>query len=448
MNSGQTIISLATPMGTGALSVIRCSGESTEKIIQTFFKKKFIPRYAHYAKFKKNEIVIDDVVAIYYPAPNSYTGEDMLEITCHGGPVMYQLLIREILNIKNCRLAKAGEFSERAFLNNKISLIEAESICALIKAKTEEAALAARETLSGKFSKELFEIDNNLLKIRVQIEAMLDFSEEDIETKELNVIEQYILVCKNKIINLINKIEKNNLLHEVSKLVIIGKSNAGKSSLINCLTGEQISIVNKVAGTTRDVVSKMFSLKGIPIIIFDTAGIRETEDLVEKEGKERALKQAELATLILYVYDASIGINNEDLEILKNLKIINSNILIIANKIDLLTKDNLSILKKEMKDNIFISIKKNIFIENLKNKIIENLNIAISNYSPGIIQIKNLNHLKLAFKEIESINISLSELELIAEKLKITQVNLAMILDNNDEDRILSGIFSNFCIGK
>ena len=199
MSNLETIVSISTPMGTGALSVIRCSGKSILTIIKILFGKKLVPRRAQYLNIKRNNAVLDDVVAIYYVGPESFTGEDMLEIMCHGGPVMYQLIINEILKIKNCRLAIAGEFSERAFLNDKMSILEAESICALINAKTEEAALAARESLSGKITQDLFQIDALILQTRIQVEALLDFSEEDIETDGLKTIESHIKNCKEKI---------------------------------------------------------------------------------------------------------------------------------------------------------------------------------------------------------------------------------------------------------
>ena len=372
----------------------------------------------------------------------------MLEIMCHGGPVMYQLIIKEILKIKNCRLAIAGEFSERAFLNDKMSILEAESICALINAKTEEAALAARDSLSGKIIQDLFKIDALILQIRIQVEALLDFSEEDIEIDGLKTIESHIKNCKEEILVLIKKLEKNKLLFETSKVAVIGKPNTGKSSLINFLTEEDVSIVNKQAGTTRDVVSKIFSLDGLPVTIFDTAGIRETSDTIEKEGKEKALKQATSANIILYLYDVTIGIDNDDIKILKSLKKINKNILIIANKIDLATKDSFSEIKKNNSENLIISIKENINMNKLRSKILEHLKLAISDASSGIYHIKQVKHLKAAYKEINDIEVNLIDLEIIAEKLKQTQENISMILDNNDDDRVLSGIFSNFCIGK
>ena len=377
-------------MGTGAISVIRCSGESVSKIINNFFKKKLSPRNAYYLDFKNNNKVIDDVVAIYYENPKSYTGEDMLEIMCHGGPVMYQLIIKEILKVDNCRLAIAGEFSERAFLNNKMSILEAESICALINAKTEEAALAARESLSGKMTQDLFQIDGLILQTRIQVEALLDFSEEDIEVDGLKVINAHIENCKKGILKLITKLEKNKLLFETSKVAVIGKPNTGKSSLINYLTDEKVSIVNKEAGTTRDVVSKMFSLDGIPITIFDTAGIRETSDLIEKEGKEKALRQAASANMVLYLYDASIGIDNDDLEILDNLKQANPNILVVANKLDLIPKNYLSAIKQSNKKDLFVSIKEEIDMDKLRHTILDYLKLAVSNSSPGIYHIKQV----------------------------------------------------------
>ena len=449
MSNLETIVSISTPMGTGALSVIRCSGKSILTIIKILFGKKLVPRRAQYLNIKRNNAVLDDVVAIYYVGPESFTGEDMLEIMCHGGPVMYQLIINEILKIKNCRLAIAGEFSERAFLNDKMSILEAESICALINAKTEEAALAARESLSGKITQDLFQIDALILQTRIQVEALLDFSEEDIETDGLKTIESHIKNCKEEILVLIKRLEKNKLLFETSKVAVIGKPNTGKSSLINFLTEEDVSIVNKQAGTTRDVVSKMFSLNGIPVTIFDTAGIRETSDSVEKEGKEKALNQAASANIILYLYDVTIGIDNDDMKILDSLKKINKNIFIIANKIDLVTKNTfLETKKNNVEKNLFISIKENINMDQLRSEILEYLKLVISDSSSGIYHIKQVKHLKAAYKEINDIEVNLIELEIIAEKLKQTQENISMILDNSDDDRVLSGIFSNFCIGK
>ena len=449
MSNLETIVSISTPMGTGALSVIRCSGKSILTIIKILFGKKLVPRRAQYLNIKRNNAVLDDVVAIYYVGPESFTGEDMLEIMCHGGPVMYQLIINEILKIKNCRLAIAGEFSERAFLNDKMSILEAESICALINAKTEEAALAARESLSGKITQDLFQIDALILQTRIQVEALLDFSEEDIETDGLKTIESHIKNCKEEILVLIKRLEKNKLLFETSKVAVIGKPNTGKSSLINFLTEEDVSIVNKQAGTTRDVVSKMFSLNGIPVTIFDTAGIRETSDSVEKEGKEKAINQAASANIILYLYDVTIGIDNDDMKILDSLKKINKNILIIANKIDLVTKNTfLETKKNNVEKNLFISIKENINMDQLRSEILEYLKLVISDSSSGIYHIKQVKHLKAAYKEINDIEVNLIELEIIAEKLKQTQENISMILDNSDDDRVLSGIFSNFCIGK
>ena len=448
MNNIDTIVSIATPMGTGALSIIRCSGNNILDITEEFFKKKLTPRYAHYIKFQKNSVIIDDVVAIYYAAPKSYTGEDMLEIMCHGGSVMYQLIINEILTIKNCRLAKAGEFTERAFLNNKMSLLEAEAICALINSKTEEAVKAARESLSGKLTQDILTIDGLLLQTRIQVEALLDFSDEDIETEGLEVIEKHIVDCKAEIINLIKRFERNRLLFETSKIAVIGKPNTGKSSLINYLTNEEVSIVNNKAGTTRDVVSKMFSIDGAPVTIFDTAGIRDTDDPIEKQGKEKAFKQAESANIILYLYDVNIGVDNEDFEILKKLKQTNKNIIIIGNKVDLIAENKLQSNKKKNEEYVYISIKEDLGTSVLKNKILESLKLSINESSPGLSQLEHIKYLNIAYREIDGIKINVEELEIMAEKLKKTQESVSRILDNNDDDRVLSGIFSNFCIGK
>lgn len=435
-------------MGTGAISVIRCSGSNVTEIMQYFLKQELTPRHAYYVDFKNKEVILDDVIAIFYKAPQSYTGEDMLEIMCHGGPVVYQLIIDEILMLKSCRLAKAGEFSERAFLNNKISLFEAESICALINAKTKAAALAARESLSGKMTNDLFKIDEFLLKIRIQVEALLDFSDEDIETEDIKSISKKIDNCKKEIKNIIEKLENNRLLFETSKMTVIGKPNTGKSSLINFLTDDDVSIVNHEAGTTRDVVSKLFSLNGMPITIYDTAGIRKTEDLIEKEGVDRALRQAASSNIVLYLYDAANGIDQNDKDIIENIREVNTNILLIANKVDLIGKNENKSSINTNEEKLMISIKEKININELKDRIQNLLKFSVKNSSPGIYNIKNLQYLNKALEEISTVKVSLSELELIAEKLKIAQRNIAMLLDNEDDDRVLSGIFSNFCIGK
>ena len=326
--------------------------------------------------------------------------------------------------------------------------MEAESICALINSKTEEAAMAARESLSGKLTQDILKIDGLLLQTRIQVEALLDFSDEDIETEGLETIEKHIEDCKAEIINLIKRFERNRLLFETSKIAVIGKPNTGKSSLINYLTNEEVSIVNTQAGTTRDVVSKMFSIDGAPVTIFDTAGIRETDDPIEKKGKEKAFKQAESANIILYLYDINMGIDNEDFEILENLKQTNKNIITIGNKTDLLSENKLKNAKEKNNEYIYISIKKDLGTDLLKNKILESLKVAINESSPGVSQLEHIKYLNIAYREIDNTKINIEELEIIAEKLKKTQKSISRILDNNDDDRVLSGIFSNFCIGK
>ena len=448
MNNKDTIVSIATPMGTGAISVIRCSGDAVRDIINEFFKKNLSPRKSHYLNFMKDEQILDDVIAIYYEAPKSYTGEDMLEIMCHGGPVMYQLIIDEVLEVETCRLAQAGEFSERSFLNNKMSLQKAESVCALINAKTKTAALAARESMSGRMTEDLLKVDEMLLKIRIQVEALLDFSEEDIETEGIKLISKNIDSCKKEISKIISKLEENRLLFETSKLAIIGKPNSGKSSLINYLTDEEVSIVNQEAGTTRDVVSKVFNLNGIPLTVYDTAGIRDTSDIVEKKGKEKALKQAARSNIVLYLFDLNKGIDQDDKNIIQKIKKVNPNILLVANKVDLVNEDFLEASTKKGEDILFVSMKDKINTLGLKESIVDLLKTSVRNSSPGLYNIKNLKYLNKAHLDINDIECSIEELELTAEKLKAAQKNISKVLDNEDDERVLSGIFSNFCIGK
>ena len=448
MNNRDTIVSIATPMGTGAISVIRVSGNAVKNIINIFFKKNLSPRKSHYLNFMSGEKILDDVIVIYYETPKSYTGEDMLEIMCHGGPVMYQLIIDEVLKLETCRLAQAGEFSERSFLNNKMSLQKAESVCALINAKTKTAALAARESMSGRMTEDLFKVDEILLKIRIQVEALLDFSEEDIETEGITLISKNIDGCKKEISKIISKLEENRLLFETGKVAVIGKPNSGKSSLINNLTDEEVSIVNEIAGTTRDVVSKVFNLNGIPVTVYDTAGIRETSDIVEKEGKDKAIKQAAKSNIVLYLFDLNKGIDQDDINIIQKIKNVNPNILLVANKVDLVDKNILEASSKKGEDILFVSMKDKINMSGLKGSIVNLLKISVKNSSPGLYNIKNLKHLNMAYLDINGIECSLEELELTAEKLKAAQKNISKVLDNEDDERVLSGIFSNFCIGK
>jgi len=441
MKTKDTIVSLASPSGVSAVSVIRCSGPNVQTIIKRFFKKDLEDRVATYIDFIDKKNVIDDVIAILYKGPRSFTGEDMLEILCHGGPVIYQTIISSIASIEEAREAEPGEFSERAFINGKIDLPQAEAICSIINSETIEAANAARKALSGGFSEEVISIDKKVLNIRVEIEALLDFPDEEIEHAGLEDLDGLIKTAIASLDELIEKTIARCVLSDGVRAAILGRPNAGKSSLFNLLLGNDASIVNKQQGTTRDVVFASLNLDGAPIFLYDTAGIRKTTDPIEIEGCRRSYITAENADLIIYLFDGEEGETLEDKEVVEKIKNMKKPILLVTNKIDLRER-------KENQGEIEISAKENIGIDLLKKKISEEIALMGRNSSVSVIKNRQLTLLREAKDNILALNISLNELDLAAEQLKRTQECLVKILGEEEEDRVLSGIFSSFCIGK
>jgi len=365
----------------------------------------------------------------------------MLEILCHGGPVIYQTIISSIASIEEAREAEPGEFSERAFINGKIDLPQAEAICSIINSETIEAANAARKALSGGFSEEVISIDKKVLNIRVEIEALLDFPDEEIEHAGLEDLDGLIKTAIASLDELIEKTIARCVLSDGVRAAILGRPNAGKSSLFNLLLGNDASIVNKQQGTTRDVVFASLNLDGAPVFLYDTAGIRKTTDPIEIEGCRRSYITAENADLIIYLFDGEEGETLEDKEVVEKIKNMKKPILLVTNKIDLREK-------KENQGEIEISAKENIGIDLLKKKISEEIALMGRNSSVSVIKNRQLTLLREAKDNILALNISLNELDLAAEQLKRTQECLVKILGEEEEDRVLSGIFSNFCIGK
>lgn len=300
-----TIVAVATPPGRGGVSIVRVSGPEAKKTTDQITKKDCAPRKAiltHF--FSENGDIIDRGITLFFPAPNSFTGENVAEFHGHGGPVVVDYLLDEIIKT-GARLARPGEFSERAFLNGKIDLVQAEAIADLIDSGSRQAARAAMGSLEGKFSKKIEAVVESLIHLRMYVEAALDFPEEEIDFLKDKLINEKLIAIIDKIKEISKEAEQGRILKEGMSAVIIGKPNAGKSSLLNQLSGSDSAIVTKTPGTTRDVLREFININGMPLHIIDTAGLRESDDLVEKEGVRRAYLEIEKADHVILVIDST-----------------------------------------------------------------------------------------------------------------------------------------------
>ncbi len=451
--SNDTIVALTTPFGKSGVAVIRTSGEKALTIAEKILKKK-ITQYktAFFTKLYdiKNNEIIDEGIAICFLAPKSFTGENVFEFQGHGSPVLIERIINAIIQ-QGARLATAGEFSKRAFLNSKIDLTQAEAIADLINADNIMVAKSAIKSLQGEFSQQITIIRNKLLKLRIYVESQLDFSTEEIDVLNFDKIQTQII----NIISMLDKIlcttKQGVLLNEGIKVVIAGNPNVGKSSLINKLTNENLAIVTAISGTTRDVLKTSINIDGLPIHIIDTAGLRDTTDIIEKIGIKKSLKIIKQADIILFVIDADKCQNKTTIiTALQNFKNLinnhNTKILILRNKIDLLTNKT-NIYKLENYSCIDISVEKNIGIELLKQKL--KTLVGFNNQEAVFIARKrHLIAIKKTKKYLQEALLNLMILELLAEDLRLSDNSLGEITGVITSDQFLGEIFSSFCIGK
>ena len=464
------IIALATPPGRGAIGVIRISGKDLKNYIYKLTARYLKPRAAQLVIIKDDSgNQIDQVLALYFPAPHSYTGEDILELQGHGGSVVLQMLIKHCLSLANAtryeetpclpylRLARPGEFTERAYLNHKIDLIQAEAVADLIDANTEAAARSAVNSLEGEFSSKVMAIKENIINLRLQIEACLDFPEEDIDFIEQLQVRCRIEKLRDGLIELIKQAEKGRLLRDGLKLVIAGLPNVGKSSILNALSGVDAAIVTEIAGTTRDILTQSIEIEGVPIYLLDTAGIRDLglADQVEKIGISRAWEQISNADMVMVVQDLSlvgdISYGEKQKELLNS--ILNTNIakrpvLIVNNKIDKY------IGEREICDQeVFISALTGEGIENLKKIILETSGKQLGlNEGVKTARYRHLNALhKVQIHLDNAVNIASVkqiQIDLLAEEIRLAQNELSVLTGNFTSDDLLGEIFSRFCIGK
>ncbi|WMY95267.1 MAG: tRNA uridine-5-carboxymethylaminomethyl(34) synthesis GTPase MnmE [Arsenophonus sp.] len=455
MYINDTIIAQATPIGRGGVGILRISGPKVIEIAKCFLGKLPNPRYAAYLPFyNKNGQLLDKIIALYFPAPYSFTGEDILEIHGHGGRVILDLLLREILQIDEVRIAQPGEFSQRAFLNEKIDLTQAEAIADIIDANSEVEARLAMNSLQGVFSKHIHAIVADLINLRIYIEAMIDFPDEKINF----LSEKKIQLALNKLVtdvkNISEEASQANLLQEGIKIVISGLPNTGKSSLLNALLGHEIAIVTDVAGTTRDVLRGNLNIESIPFNIIDTAGLRETIDAVEKIGIKRAWKEIEKAHHVLFMIDSTkTGIKETKELLLKFMTKLPKNIpiTVIRNKADITNEP----IEKTKIDNFFmicLSVLKKRGIDLLRNhlkEIFSGLHDHVD--SRFLARRRHIQAINIAFKHLQQAHqqlIVFNAIDLLAEELRLAQISLNTITGKFTSDDLLSEIFSKFCIGK
>ncbi|PPI88369.1 tRNA uridine-5-carboxymethylaminomethyl(34) synthesis GTPase MnmE [Candidatus Pantoea edessiphila] len=455
MNQIDTIVAQATPIGYGGIGILRISGMKTLEITKKVLGKIPKPRYADYLNFNSFDGgIIDKGIALWFPKPNSFTGEDVLELHCHGGPIILDLLLKYILTFPNVRIAKPGEFSERAFLNEKIDLTQAEAIADLIKANSEQAARSAINSLQGVFSTHINKIIKNLIDLRVQMEAEINFPNEDIHCLSNNKIRKKIDIIINNLKKLLSEANQGCLLNEGLTVVITGNTNVGKSSLFNLLVGMETAIVTNIAGTTRDVLHKSINIDGIPLNILDTAGLRESyDDEVERIGIKRALYELNKADYVLFMVDGTKVDTKKSVEILKEFLLTlqkQPKITIIRNKSDI-TGEPLGLTEISGFSIIHLSALKGDGIRYLLDHLKQKIGFKNTIEGNCTARRRHLQSLKIAYNYLIESKKKISEFynyELIAEDLYLAQKELNTITGVFTSEDLLNKIFSSFCIGK
>lgn len=439
MTASDTIAAIATPPGKGGVGIVRISGPTALVIAHEITHKELKPREAIFTHFHGMEHIIDEGIAIYFKAPHSFTGEEVVELQGHGGPVIMDQLLQAALCC-GARMARPGEFSERAFLNNKLDLAQAEAIADMINATTTMAAQSAMRSLQGEFSTEITKLLDELIRLRMFIESAIDFTDEDIDfIGDHNIIEGLTLLLA-QIKNIHRAAQQGVLLQTGINVVIAGEPNAGKSSLLNKLSGRDSAIVTNIAGTTRDVLKESISIDGLPLHIIDTAGLRDAECVIEQEGIKRAYHEISKADLIIWIYDATCS-SDIYVDFPSSIPLLK-----VKNKIDLL--DQISV---EDVGTIAISIKNNLNIEELKQAIKTKVGFHTSESSTFTARRRHLDALT---KTCEYIQHGLQTYqqtqasELLADDLRLASLALGEITGKFTSDDLLGKIFSEFCIGK
>lgn len=445
MNSTDTIAAIATAPGQAGVGVLRVSGPGVPDIVSAVIGKTLKPRFAQLSAFADADgQAIDSGLALFFPAPNSFTGEDVLELQGHGGPVVLNVLLKRLVSL-GARIARPGEFSERAFLNGKLDLAQAEAIADLISSGTETAARAAQRSLEGVFSNKINSLLASMTGLRVYVEAAIDFPDEEVDFLADGQVAARTQSLIEQTEKLLAQAHQGQLLRDGLTLALAGRPNAGKSSLLNALSGRETAIVTEVPGTTRDVLREQIQIDGIPLHIIDTAGLHDSQDIVEREGIRRARRELELADHILLIMDQSRPDDALHLELPPGIKGTE-----IHNKIDLAGQAP-RLEQGEGWTRVYLSAKTGAGIELLKQHLKQAL--GAENIGEGQFLARS-RHLQALERVLENLRQGLQQLqqyqagELLAEELRLAQQHLAEITGEFSSDDLLGAIFSSFCIGK
>lgn len=456
--ASDTIVAIATAPGRGGIGIVRISGPDTRRLASQLLGRVPKPRVAQLANFSDSDgAILDQGIALFYPAPNSFTGEDVLELQGHGGPVVLDLILKAVSGL-GVRLAKPGEFTERAFLNDKIDLSQAEAIADLIDSASQQAAKGAMASLQGVFSKKIESLVELLVELRVYVEASIDFPEEEIDFLSDGIVAEKIDTIYNKLEEVLSEANQGALLREGMTVVIAGKPNAGKSSLLNILSGKDSAIVTPTPGTTRDTLREYVHIDGMPLHLVDTAGLRLAADEVEEEGIRRAWREIDKADRILLLVDASDSMEIDPAKIMPEFvdRMVDlDRLTIVRNKIDLLTETGIAVGRESdwQKDGTVISIsaKTGQGIDELKQHLKASMGFNAEGEGKFTARRRHLEALTSARELLANGRTQLSDSaagELLAEDLRLAQRALGEITGVFTTDDLLGRIFSSFCIGK
>lgn len=448
------IAAIATPKGNGGVGIVRLSGpdQDIQKIAEKIIKKVPKTRYAQYTSFfSESGDVVDEGIAIYFPAPHSFTGESVLELQAHGGAVVLDCLLAAVLQ-QGARMANAGEFSMRAYMNGKMDLLQAESICDLITAGTEAAARSATRSLQGEFSKHVNGLLEKLIELRRYVEAAIDFSEEEIDFLQEGQVAEQVDSLQKSVNELLKKAQQGVLLQQGASLAIVGEPNVGKSSLLNRLTATDTAIVTNVAGTTRDVLRERIQIDGLPIHLVDTAGLRETQDQVEKVGIERSWQEVSRADCLLFVWDLSTTTDPSGSEILQKIQEKVGKqvpVVLVGNKLDQAVDNSVGNLGSAC-DQIWLSAKTGAGVDKLRERIKELMGYHSETEAPFTARRRHISALErvLAALQAGKQQVDNGLGDCLAEELRYAQEALAELTGEFSSDDLLGEIFANFCVGK
>ncbi|HKB83837.1 MAG TPA: tRNA uridine-5-carboxymethylaminomethyl(34) synthesis GTPase MnmE [Burkholderiales bacterium] len=446
MRHADTIAAIATSPGRAGIGVVRVSGTAVRSIATFVLGRSLQVRVATLCDFlAADSTILDRGIAIFYSAPHSYTGEDVIELQGHGGPAVLQLVLRRCLAL-GARPAQPGEFTQRAFLNDKLDLAQAESVADLIDASSEAAARGAMRSLAGEFSGRVGQLNDALIELRSLVEATLDFPEEEIDFLERAGAREKLSILRKRATALLADAEQGRILRDGAKVVLIGQPNVGKSSLLNRLAEEEVAIVTEIPGTTRDPLRHELVIDGVPVHIVDTAGLRDATDAVEKIGIQRAWREIRRADLALLIVDASAGVTEGDLQILTELPD-NLKKIIIFNKIDILKRSPIedhAVGRIE----IWLSAKTGHGLDLLRTALLQSIGWHSTQEGTFLARERHIQALREANSALGRAADETGSLELMAEELRMAHQAFANITGKFSADDLLGEIFSRFCIGK